>query len=208
MKIASVASNGWSTPGSQVDSLPEQSASLEQRKRAIGELYEAHVERLHKFIFFKVGNKDAAEDITSQVFIKAAKSLDVDQQPRVLVAWLYQVARTTISDYWRQHYKVPTVSLEELQGSASADLFAEPLRSGQGEALDLATEKAMAIVAALPHNYRLVLQLRFLQSYTLKETAQAMSISENNAKALQRRALQKAARIAVAGSITPTAVRS
>ena len=52
-----------------------------------------------------------------------------------------------------------------------------------------------ALLAALPENYRHVLEFRFLKSYTLKETAAAMGITEANVKVMQHRALQKAAKL-------------
>src|SRR4051812_23437558 len=87
-------------------------APARDRAAAIQEVYEAHIESIHKFIYFKMGNREDAEDITSQVFIKAANSLDITQDSRTQLAWLYQVARTTITDHWRQYYKGPTSSLE------------------------------------------------------------------------------------------------
>src|SRR3954468_1221888 len=89
----------------------------EARRRAIQDIYEANVEQIYKFIYFKVGNREDAEDITSQVFIKAANLLDVTQEDRARLAWLYQVARTTITDYWRQFYKAPSASLEAMEES-------------------------------------------------------------------------------------------
>src|SRR6478672_6949974 len=81
---------------------------VQDRTRAVQQVYEAHIDSIYKFIYFKLGNREDAEDITSQVFIKAAHSLDVTQDERTQLAWLYQVARTTITDYWRHYYKAPT----------------------------------------------------------------------------------------------------
>src|SRR5689334_5022528 len=44
-------------------------AAAEMRKRAIEDIYKAYVEQIYKFVFFKLGNREDAEDITSQVFI-------------------------------------------------------------------------------------------------------------------------------------------
>jgi RNA polymerase sigma-70 factor (ECF subfamily) len=53
--------------------------------------------------------------------------------------------------------------------------------------------RANAVLAGLPGNYRLVLELRFLRGYSLRETAEAMGVSLSNAKVLQHRALRRAA---------------
>lgn len=174
-----------------------QQQTIEARKQAVQEVYEAYVEQIYKFIFFKVGNREDAEDITSQVFIKAAGTLDIEQDERTKLAWLYQVARTTVTDFWRQYYKGPTSSLDQMEEVTPLHLAAAPIRLGDtpDEDINLAAEKIKAILSVLPDNYRKVLQLRFLQGCTLKETAAAMQITEANAKVLQHRALQKAAKL-------------
>lgn len=174
-----------------------QQQAVEARKRAIWEVYEAHAEQIYKFIFFKVGNREDAEDITSQVFIKAASTLDIEQDERTKLAWLYQVARTTVTDFWRQYYKGPTSSLDQMEEVTPLHLAAAPTRLGDvpDDDINLAAEKIKAILSVLPDNYQKVLQLRFLQGCSLKETAAAMQITEANAKVLQHRALQKAAKL-------------
>jgi len=176
---------------------PNISNDTETRKHAIQAVYEAYAEQIYKFIFFKVGNREDAEDITSQVFIKAANSLDIAQDERTQLAWLYQVARTTITDYWRLYYKGPTSSLEQIEEAAPLHLAADPIMLGnpEDEQPDQAAGKVRQILEILPQNYRRVLEFRFLHGYSLKETAEAMNITEANAKVLQHRAIQKAVKI-------------
>jgi RNA polymerase sigma factor (sigma-70 family) len=168
------------------------------RTQALQEVYDRHIEQLYKFVYFKVGNREDAEDIVSQVFIKAARSLDVSQEEQVMLGWLYQVARTTITDHWRSYYKGPSSSLEAMEEANNFHVAADPIYVGESadeDASDGATAKVAAILEKLPENYRRVLQLRFLQGASLKETAEAMSITEGNAKVLQHRALQKAVKL-------------
>lgn len=167
------------------------------RVAALQMVYDAHVEQIYRFVYFKVGNREDAEDITSQVFIKAAQSLDVEQPAQTMLAWLYQVARTTITDYWRHYYKGVTTSLDEMEEEGSAYLAAEPVIAGGAEVEEdePAVEKVRAVLALLPENYRRVLELRFLHGCSLKETAAAMQITEANAKVIQHRAIQKAMKV-------------
>ncbi len=167
--------------------------SVADRKQALQEVYDKYIEQIYKFVYFKVGNREDAEDIVSQVFIKAARSLDVAQEEQVMLGWLYQVARTTITDHWRSYYKGPSTSLEAMEEESNLYLAAEPVYIGDAEdATSEAPAKVQAILEVLPENYRRVLQFRFLQGCSLKETAEAMGITEGNAKVLQHRALQKA----------------
>jgi RNA polymerase sigma-70 factor (ECF subfamily) len=176
---------------------------LEARKRAIEDVYEAYAEQIYKFVYFKLGNREDAEDITSQVFIKAANSLDTTQDERTKVAWLYQVARTTITDHWRQYYKGPASSLDQMEEATPLHLAADPLIVGGEEVEETsgAAEKVLGILNALPDNYRSVLEYRFLKGYSLKETAEAMGVTEANVKVLQHRALQKAVKMSASAEV-------
>lgn len=167
------------------------------RKVALQVAYDKYVEQIYRFIFFKVGNREDAEDITSQVFIKAANSLDVTQIAQAQMAWLYQVARTTISDHWRGYYKGVTTSLDEMEESSPLHLSGDPIFLGapEDDGIEPAVEKVRAVLSLLPENYRRVLELRFLQGCSLRETAAAMRITESNAKVIQHRAIQKALKV-------------
>jgi RNA polymerase sigma factor (sigma-70 family) len=167
------------------------------RKVALQVAYDKYVEQIYRFIFFKVGNREDAEDITSQVFIKAANSLDVTQIAQAQMAWLYQVARTTISDHWRGYYKGITSSLDEMEETSPLHLSGDPIFLGapEDDGIKPAVEKVRAVLSLLPENYRRVLELRFLQGCSLRETAAAMSVTESNAKVIQHRAIQKALKV-------------
>ncbi|HKP51173.1 MAG TPA: sigma-70 family RNA polymerase sigma factor [Chloroflexia bacterium] len=183
--------------GKAQTSITTSTISVADRKQALQEVYDKYIEQIYKFVYFKVGNREDAEDIVSQVFIKAARSLDVAQEEQVMLGWLYQVSRTTITDHWRSYYKGPSSSLEAMEEESSLHLAADPIYVGNADedATSDAPAKVQAILEMLPENYRRVLQCRFLQGCSLKETAEAMGITEGNAKVLQHRALQKAVKL-------------
>src|SRR5436305_11861380 len=69
---------------------------------------------IYRYVYNKVGNREEAEDLTSEIFLKAARSIDQERSPQSMHSWLFLVARTTVADYWRAHYREPTSSLDEL----------------------------------------------------------------------------------------------
>ena len=164
------------------------------RGRELQRIYDAHAAQIYRFIYHKVGNREDAEDLTAQVFMKAAQSLDPQQDEPSQTAWLYQVARTTIADHWRVYYKGSVVSLDAMEEEyGHQEVAGRPVLWGSApQQDDPAVHKVEAILGGLPENYRQVLTFRFLQGYSLKETAAAMNISEGNVKVLQYRAIQKA----------------
>lgn len=155
----------------------------------VADLYRAHVRPLYGFIYSKVGNRAAAEDITSEVFVRALTHLDPTRAEHSRVAWLYRVARNAVHDYWRSGQGVPLIAIEDAQPPVPR---LEP-ETAQRDHM-AAAARAAAILARLPDNYRTVLTLRILDGLSVAETAQRMDVSVGNVTVLQHRALKAAAR--------------
>jgi RNA polymerase sigma-70 factor (ECF subfamily) len=152
------------------------------------EIYEQHLHAVYYFTYGRVGNREEAEDLTSQVFMKALRGIDSSRDAPVIRSWLLQIARTTLADHWRAFYRMPVRSLEDLLASGREDPAAAP-EPGPSE---WAAERVRQIFARLPERYREVLTYRFLLNYSIKETAEMMHLTTANAKILQFRALKKA----------------
>jgi RNA polymerase sigma-70 factor (ECF subfamily) len=152
-------------------------------------VYDRHVVAIYRFVYARVGNRPDAEDLTAQVFVRAVEQLDTNREPGQIAAWLYRVAQNAVADYWRAFYRLPIVDAERVAPGW------EPADGGEQPAVtdDRAARRVDAVLRGLPERYRRVLELRFLQRMSLAETAEAMGITNGNAKVLQYRALRKAA---------------
>jgi RNA polymerase sigma-70 factor (ECF subfamily) len=152
-------------------------------------LYRTHVWPLYAFIYSKVGNREAAEDIASEVFTKALTHLDPTREEHSIVAWLYRVAHNAVVDYWRAGHGARVIALEEARTARQSPPAADVVRQEQTAA------RARALLARLPENYRAVLSHRLLEGLSVAETARRMGTSEGNVKVLQHRALKRAAEL-------------
>ena len=154
--------------------------------------YQENLGPIYHYIYSNVRNQQEAEDLTSQVFLKALRSLDLKRSMQSAQAWLFRVARTTIADYWRAHYRGTPGSLEDLleagwEGPAAKE---DPsLRSSGAE------DRVQGILQELPERYREVLIYRFLMNLPIRETASRMGLTESNVKVVQFRALKYAANL-------------
>jgi RNA polymerase sigma-70 factor, ECF subfamily len=151
--------------------------------------YQENLGLIYRYVYSKVGNREEAEDLTSQIFIKAIRGVDTERGPQSMQKWLFQVARTTIADYWRVYYRVSTNSLEELLEAG----WEGPAEEEYKPVSSMPTERVQRILQALPEHYREVLTCRFLFNLSIKETALSLGLTEANVKVLQFRALKRAA---------------
>src|SRR5881397_3117746 len=145
--------------------------------------YQTHVTAIYQYIYSRVGNRPDAEDLTAQVFMKAISGMRNDVSVPEMRSWLYRVAQTTLADHWREYYAEVAEELDE-------DVTRPPAPRENPEAV----HRVDTLLATLPESYRRVLELRFLRGYSVRETAQELSLSEANVKVLQFRALNRAGR--------------
>ena len=154
------------------------------------QVYAQFLGRIYRYFYARVGNREDAEDLTSQTFLKAARQLEPSRLEATVASWLFTVARTVLADHWRTYYRHGTVlSVDE----DYVGPVAEPqMPAGEGSA----TERQVAgILAGLPPRYQCVLELRFLRGYSVVETAQELGLTPGYVKVTQHRALAKAARV-------------
>jgi RNA polymerase sigma-70 factor (ECF subfamily) len=147
-------------------------------------VYRDNVDYIYRLIFSRVGNRPDAEDLTSEVFRTALRPLRPSASAPEIRAYLRATARTVLASHWRRRYGIEVTSLDPDMGVSE-----DP----QDQLGSDAPERAAKILARLPERYRRILELRFLESRSLRESAQAMDISVGNAKVLQHRALRLAA---------------
>lgn len=160
-------------------------------------LYEQYFDRVFKFIFYKVSHQEEAEDIAQETFLKALKGIENFRGESKFVSWLFQIAKFTIMDYFRQKYRYPTVELQDYLAHDEASFILEDNPENPFPEKVLEKEQLLkSILQKLPANYRTVIECRFLQNLSLKETADTMKTTVGNVKILQYRALQKASQLA------------
>ena len=154
---------------------------------AFGLIYDSFAQRIFRYIRIKIQDRQEAEDILQDVFVKAYKGLgQLHKENLNFSAWLYRIASNTINDYFRKKYRVPeTLAIDEnfdIAGNVSLEKEME-IKS------DL--EIVQHALALLPANYKQVLELRFIQGFSLEEISKILKKSNLSVRLLQYRALKK-----------------
>ena len=147
--------------------------------RRFAELYELHFHRVYAYAALRVGKREEAEDITSEVFHRAlAKINDYEWRGVPFSAWLIRIAANAIADRWKR-------SLRE-----SEDPVPDDLEDSRAENIEQCAALSQ-LVQGLPADQKRVVILRFVEQKSIKEIAKEIRKTEGAVKQLQFRALTK-----------------
>lgn len=149
----------------------------------VGELYEQYQRGIFRYLYYRVGDQQTAEDLTSEVFLRMVEKLSIyDDQNLSFQAWLFQIARNLSIDHYRKMSVQQDVQLlDEFpeQGVEPSDLIDQ----------ELTVEKLRHALVKLPENQRDVIVMRFIVGMPISEVAESLHKTEDSIKGLQRRAL-------------------
>ena len=154
------------------------------------QVFSRYLDPVYRFLYSRVGNREDAEDLTSEVFLKATRQLDSKRAEASVAQWLFTVARTVLADHWRRYYRGGAPL--PLDDERAAEIAEEPVSVNSSEST---TRLVAEVLAALPERYRMVLELRFLRGYSVQETARELGVTPENVKVIQHRALAKASQV-------------
>lgn len=153
--------------------------------------YRDNIGSIYRLMYAKVGNKPDAEDLTSQVFLGALPHLRPGASGGEVHRYLLATARTVLADHWRRHLGFQVTSLDEELAAADAGEEEDTADTRPSER----RRRVRRLLGALPANHRTILELRFLNGCSLRESASRMGTTVGNAKVLQYRALRRAAEL-------------
>lgn len=153
------------------------------------ELYEKYHHHLFQFLFYLVKNRETAEDLVQEVYIRVLKSYDRFEGKSSEKTWLFSIARNAAIDHFRKQKSWKQKLLE------SFDWDRHQIRDHQSlpEEIALQNENIRWIYQSLSHctlDQRSVIILRYIQLLSISETAEMLNWSESKVKTTQHRALK------------------
>jgi RNA polymerase sigma-70 factor, ECF subfamily len=171
--------------------LDEELQLVEQAKenvQAFNKLYEYYFDRIYSFCLNRLYNKEASEDITSQVFLLAVEQVgkfDTSRQVR-FGSWLYKVAHSKIIDFYRKNKKNSNFDFDKTEVVDSQDLNMHD-DVIQKEHM----QKEIAVVLKeVKTRYQEILTLRFFADLSIPEIAEVLELKPKQVSVLLHRALK------------------
>jgi RNA polymerase sigma-70 factor, ECF subfamily len=132
---------------------------------------------LERFIRSKTPDTETAHDLLQDVYIKIHRGIDTLRDNERTEAWVYQIARNTITDYYRR--EKPTVEI--------SDFIVSPEEETEDEITARLTKSVRGMIDFLPDDYREALLLTEYEGLSQKELAERAGISLSGAKSRVQR---------------------
>jgi RNA polymerase sigma-70 factor, ECF subfamily len=148
-----------------------------------GMLYARYYQAIYRYLFYRTGDEQTAEDLTGEVFLKMVQALPAYRfETTPFQAWLFQVARNLAIDHYRRNSAHPVIEVNEDLDRDESDLESDT-------DIRLTSDCLAKALGQLEETQRDVIVLRFIEQMPIAAVALVLHKSEDAVKALQRRGL-------------------
>lgn len=160
---------------------------------ALAELIERHKNKVYGFIFSKVLDKNIAEDIFQDTFVKVILTLKEGKynEEGKFLPWVMRIAHNLTIDYFRSRRRMPIIGETFVDEDFSIfDFLADPEDCSETKIIKEQIDKELRlIIDYLPEDQQEVLRLRIFKGLSFKEIAEETDVSINTALGRMRYAL-------------------
>lgn len=153
---------------------------------AFGILYDRYMSAVYRYVFYRVRNEAEAEDVTSEVFMRALRAIPKYEPRQAFLAWLYRIARNAVIDRGRRNAARTQVSFEDALAHPMADMTVDP------NAGLLAGSDATMVRAAMRQLTPLqqeIIVLRYVEGLDTKAISKIVRKRDGTVRGIEFRAL-------------------
>ena len=154
-------------------------------RKQFSKIYDRYIDKIYRFIFFKVNSQEIAQDLTSETFLKTWETYQ-NGNPEIenIQAYLYKTARNLVIDFYREKGKVQIVSAEN-------PFIADPAPNLEEKAMLTSDVNIIKqALTTLKDDYQNVIIWRYLDDLPISEISQMLGRTEEATRVLLSRALK------------------
>lgn len=166
-------------------------AYLSGDQEAFSFLVDRYMKHLYNFVFQLVGDRNAAEDIVQETFVKAWRHLSRFDQNKSFKTWIFAIAKNTAYDHLKKKKTLPFSLFENEEGENA--LENTPVENDHPEDIldrEATKEDLEAKLATLAPLYRTILTLHYQEDLSLHEISEILGEPYNTVKSRHQRALK------------------
>lgn len=158
-------------------------------KRDFEKFYNQHIDKVFRFVFFRVGERAKAEDLTAEIFLKVLEHFDSYDESRSKTSWLMTITKNHLANYWRDHKEtVSTDAWIEEDRPEDGMLLSGAQRAQKRE---MARYAVAELLANLSPEERELVTLHYLAGYNYTEIAAMTGQTMGAVKVATFRVLKK-----------------
>lgn len=152
---------------------------------AFGKIYDLLLDRIYRFVFFRVGRREDAEDITEAVFLKAWQALGSYREVGPpFEAWLFRICRNLVIDHWRTRKQ--NISIE-----AVPDIVDNRSMLPDDEVdHKIQMEEVMGSLEKIKSSYKEIIIMKFVEEKSNEEISEILGKPKDHVRVLQSRAIK------------------
>lgn len=157
-----------------------------QDHEAYGKFYDLYIDKIYRFVFFKVNSTEDAKDLTSEVFLRTWQYIKGGKKIKNLNAFIYMVARNCVIDFYRSRSKKEET--EEFISESHFNIADKNFIADRvGDNLEMS--EVLKALTDLKDEYREAIILHYLDELSIKEIAQILEKSPGAIRVLVFRAM-------------------
>jgi RNA polymerase sigma-70 factor (ECF subfamily) len=166
--------------------MPHDTIKTTRDKEArLASLSEEYYDRIAHYVYVRIGDKNEAEDIASEVFLKALESLRTyEERGLPMQAWLFKIAHNMVVDHLRKANKHKTIPI----GTVEIEDEGDPQKTAE---INIEMERVAIALQQLTDEQKEVIRLRFFGGLNSREVSSLLNKSDGAVREMQRAALEK-----------------
>jgi len=158
--------------------------SQEFKEQFFSQIYDEHVDKVYRFVFFKVSNEPLAQDITSETFTRLWKEISNDRELKNPTGFLFQICRNLITDHYRTKDQNPVIlDNPETILDKCQDIAGQAVQKDDMRMVTVALDK-------LSDDHRLALSMYYIEQEPVSEVAKALGKSQGATRVIIHRGMK------------------
>jgi RNA polymerase sigma-70 factor, ECF subfamily len=160
-------------------------------KEVFQELYKKYHHDIFQFLFYMVKDRNLAEDLVQEVYVKVLKSYAKFKGDSSEKTWLFSIARHVAIDYFRRQKRTRKRIMDSFDWQEKGDLIQDHAKLPEEIAVQNDEIKKMYnCLSRCSIDQQSVIILRYIQSLSIQETAEVLDWSVSKVKTTQHRAMK------------------
>lgn len=162
-------------------------------KEAFSDLYDLYIDKIYRFVFLKVSNKEEAEDITSEVFFKVwnylVEEISIQKKIGSFSGLIYSITRNLVIDFYRKKVHRNECLIEKIEDLEENENLV--VKNNLAEKIDLKYDinNVMKAIQTLKREYQELVLLKYIEELSVKEISEITGKKAINIRVTLHRAL-------------------